>query len=185
LEIPSVPHSELLKQHSIPGSAALAALQRNAVDHVVTVPDWVQLSLHHAIEAPGSGIRQINTANENQAVTTAAGLTLGGKKPLLLMQNQGLYNCINTVRAVCIDGHIPLVFMVGQFGREFDNLGQTTRHSRRSMVRLMEPVLDALQIPYLHLESVADLPMVDKAYTRAQETQTAVVLVVGAPMAWA
>ena len=77
LEFSTVRHSDILKQHSIPGSAAFAALRTCSVDHVVTVPDWVQLSLHHAIEAPSSGIRLINTSNENQAVTTAAGLTLG------------------------------------------------------------------------------------------------------------
>lgn len=178
-------HSEILQTHSIAGSSALSALKQIGVDHVVTVPDWVQLSLHHAVEAAGSGIRLINTTNENQAVTTAAGLTLGGKKPVLLMQNQGLYNCINTVRAVCIDAHIPLVFMVGQFGREYSNMGQSTLQSRRSMVSLMEPVLDALKISYLCLESTADLPKIEQAYAMAQAQQNAVVLLVGAPMAWA
>ena len=177
-------HSDLLKIHSIRGSAALAALERNHVDHVVTVPDWVQLSLHRAVELAHSGIRQINTSNENQAVTTAAGLVIGGKKPMVLMQNQGFYNCINTVRAVCIDAHIPLVFMVGQFGREYANLGHSTRQSRRQMVALMEPVLDALKLTYFGLESDSDLAQIDQAYAHAQEIEGAVVLLVGAPMAW-
>ena len=173
-----------LQTHSIPTSAALAALQRNRVDHVVTVPDWVQLPLHEALASGVAGMRVLNCANENQAVTVAAGLTIGGKRPLLMMQNQGLYNCLNTLRAVCMDAHVPMVFMVGQFGREFSNLGQPSTQSRRTMVRVMEPLLQSLQLPFHCLDSEADLPRLDQAFEQAEELRTAVVLLVGAPMAW-
>ena len=108
-----------ISEFSMPASACVEALKRNLVDHVVTVPDWVQLSLHDRLNKGVEGIRVINACNENQVVTVAAGLTIGGKRPLVMMQNQGLYNCFNTLRAVCLDAHIPMVFLVGQFGREF------------------------------------------------------------------
>jgi sulfopyruvate decarboxylase TPP-binding subunit len=174
----------LLQTHAVPASACIAALRHNAVSHVVTVPDWVQLALHARLEAGESGIELINTSNENQAVTVAAGLTLGGRRALLVMQNQGLYNCVNTLRAVCIDARVPLVLMVGQFGREYANLGQPATASRRSMVRLMEPLLDALGIPFLRLDSAADLPCLDTAYAQAAERGGAVVVLVSAPLAW-
>ena len=100
------------------------------------------------------------------------------------MQNQGLYNCVNTLRAVCLDAHIPLVFMVGQFGREYSNLGQDPRQSRRTMVRVLEPMLDALGVPHVRLERPADLGRLDEAYRMAQEKSTAAIAIVGAPMAW-
>lgn len=165
-------------------TAAVAALQRNAVDHVVTVPDWVQLSLHTQLQKGVSGIRVLNTCSENQCVTVGAGLTIGGRKPILMMQNQGLYNCINTLRAVCLDAHVPLVFLVGQFGREFANIGQDPNQSRRTMVRIMEPMLQAIGVPFLRLDTDADLPRMDEAYSMAQTRRNAVVLIVGAPMAW-
>lgn len=168
----------------ISASAAVAALQRNGVDHVVTVPDWVQLSLHERLHRGVPGIRLINTTNENQCITVAAGLTIGGCRPMLVMQNQGLYNGVNTLRAVCLDAQVPLVFMVGQFGREFANIGQDPRASRRTMVRIMEPLLESIGVPFLRLESEDDLARVDEAYDRAQRERNAVVLLVGAPMAW-
>lgn len=168
----------------ISASAAVAALQRNGVDHVVTVPDWVQLSLHERLHRGVPGIRLINTTNENQCITVSAGLTIGGCRPMLVMQNQGLYNGVNTLRAVCLDAQVPLVFMVGQFGREFANIGQDPRASRRTMVRIMEPLLEAIGVPFLRLESEDDLGRVDEAYARAQRERNAVVLLVGAPMAW-
>ena len=173
-----------LHAHSIPASAALGALQRNQVDHVVTVPDWVQLALHDRLEKGVAGIRVVPCANENQTVTVAAGLTIAGKRPLLMMQNQGLYNCVNTLRAVCLDAHIPMVLMVGQFGREYANLGQPSTASRRTMVRIMEPFLTAIEVPYHLLDNEADLTRMDEAYEQAERLRTAVVLLVSAPMAW-
>lgn len=169
---------------SLTASAAVAALQRNAVDHVVTVPDWVQLSLHTQLQNGVPGVRVLNTCTENQCVTIGAGLTIGGCKPILMMQNQGLYNCLNTLRAVCLDAHVPLVFLVGQFGREFANIGSDPRLSRRTMVRIMEPMLEAIGVPFLRLDTDADLVRMDAAYAMAQAQQNAVVLLVGAPMAW-
>jgi len=173
-----------LTEYSIPATAMLERMKAAGVDHFVTVPDWVQMSLHQQLETGAHGIRQINASSENQCVTMAAGLTLGGKKPLVSMQNQGLYNCVNTLRAVCLDAHIPLVFLVGQFGREYANLGQDSRQSRRTMVRVMEPMLDALDIPYFRLERPSDLGQLEQAYTVAQQRSTAAVILFGAPMAW-
>lgn len=173
-----------LDPYAIAGSAALKALQQNQVDHVVTVPDWVQLSLHRLLEDNACGIRVTNTTNENQSLTVAAGLTIGGARPLVMMQNQGFYNCINTLRAVCLDAHVPMVLMVGQFGREYPNMGQDPRGSSRSMVAIMEPILETLKLPYWRLESPADLVHMSQAFATAQARQTAAVLLVGAPMAW-
>jgi sulfopyruvate decarboxylase TPP-binding subunit len=173
-----------ISEFSIPASACVEALKRNLVDHVVTVPDWVQLSLHDRLNKGVEGIRVINACNENQVVTVAAGLTIGGKRPLVMMQNQGLYNCFNTLRAVCLDAHIPMVFLVGQFGREFNNIGRPTSESARSMVRIAEPFLASIGVPFHILDNEKDLLKLDQAYEQAQQQRTAVVLLVGAPMAW-
>lgn len=173
-----------LESYSIPASDFVSAIQRNRVDHVLTVPDWVQLALHAQIEAGIPGVDRLNCCNENQTLTVAAGLTIGGKRPLVMMQNQGLYNCVNTLRAVCLDAHIPLVLLVGQFGREYDNLGQEPTASRRTMVRIMEPMLKAIDIPFFRLDTSADLTRMDHAYALAREKGTAVVLLVSAPIAW-
>lgn len=166
------------------GRAAVAALRRNRVDHVVTVPDWVQLSMHAQLAQGTDGIRLLNVCSENQCITIGAGLTLGGRRPMLVMQNQGFYNCINTLRAVCMDARVPLVFMVGQFGREYANLGHDPRASRRTMVRILEPVLETLGLPFWRVDSADDLARIDEAYATAQQRRTAALLLVGTPMVW-
>jgi sulfopyruvate decarboxylase TPP-binding subunit len=173
-----------LQPYAIPASIGIAALQRNKIDHVVTVPDWVQLSLHNRLDKGVDGIKVINCCNENQTVTVAAGLTIGGKRPLVMMQNQGLYNCFNSLRAVCLDAHVPMVFMVGQFGFEFDRIDKPYAESGRTMVRIMEPFLKAIEVPFHCLDSASDMIKMDEAYAQAESLRTAVVLLVRAPMAW-
>jgi sulfopyruvate decarboxylase TPP-binding subunit len=162
----------------------LAQLQDAGVTHAVTVPDWVQFALHDVLAKPSSGIRNVFAASEDQALTTATGLHVGGARPVVLVQNQGLYKCINTLRATCLDAGVPLVFLVGQFGREADNFGNPTTASRRSMVRLLEPVVDALGIRRWTVDDEADVPRIAEAFSHAKSAETAAVVIVGRHVTW-
>lgn len=173
-----------IKPYSIPASTALAALQRNRVDHVVTVPDWVQLSLHDRLNKGVDGIEVVNCCNENQVVTVAAGLTIGGKRPLLMMQNQGLYNCGNTLRACGLDARMPLFMMIGQFGREFANVGHDPRQSNRRMVSLLLPVLEAMGVRHWLLESNDDLGVFEQAWKHGRQQHAPTAVIVGHYTEW-
>ena len=161
-----------------------AALLAGGVTHVVTVPDFVQFALHERLRAPDSAIRQIYACSEDQALTTGTGLYIGGAKPVLMVQNQGFYKCINTLRATCIDAGVPMVFLVGQFGREADNFGQPTRQSKRSMVRIMEPLLEAIGLRYWTIDDDAELPRVQQALDHAEANETAAVVLIGRHVTW-
>ncbi|HKT95532.1 MAG TPA: thiamine pyrophosphate-binding protein [Paraburkholderia sp.] len=167
---------------SAPG--VIDALRAVEVSHFVTVPDFVQLALHEAIERGGSGMSLVRACNEDQAVCIAAGLTIAGKRPIIAVQNQGLYACINSVRAVALDACIPSVFLIGQFGRETSNFGRASTQSSRRVVSLLEPMLDTLGMPFWHLESDADLPSVERAFDAARSRRGAAALIVGRPLTW-
>lgn len=164
--------------------ALLAGIQAQNVSHVITVPDFVQFALHQRLRDPASGIAQIFTCNEDQALTTASGLWVGGARPMLMMQNQGLVKCLNTLRALCIDGGVPLVLMVGQFGREADNFGSSTRQSGRTLVRLVEPLLDALGLRYWSVGSDEDVPRVAEAFAHAEAARSAAVVLIDRHIVW-
>ena len=169
---------------NIPASRYIEALQRNKVDYFVTVPDWIQLALHARIEAGEAGIQMVPCCNEDQAVAVSAGLRIGGKNPIVVIQNQGLYACVNTIRAIGLDARLPVVFQIGQFGKEFDLLGAPPSESRRNMVRLLEPVLTSLGVRFWRIEEPGDLRHIDEAFATATETSSPVALIVGAPISW-
>lgn len=166
-------------------SRLFAALQAAKVTHCVTVPDFVQFALHERIMAEGSEIVNIFACAENQALTTATGLYMGGANPVVMIQNQGFLNCINTLRATCIDSEVPMVFLIGQHGREADNIDQPNTQSRRSMVQLMEPLLEALNIRFWNIEEDIDLDIyVEQAFQHAAVNKTAAVLLIGRHVTW-
>lgn len=170
--------------HGVPAAPILQAWRAAGIRWVVTVPDFVQLSLHAALARPDSGLRTVTTANENQAIETAAGLHAGGERAVVMMQNQGLYNCLNAIRALGLDAQVPLYLSIGQFGREFANLGADPRRSRRRMVSLLEPVMDAIGMPYFRIESAADLPNVARAADAAFSRNGPSAMLLGHYTAW-
>lgn len=165
-------------------SGLLSALRASGTTHVVTVPDFVQFALHDRLLAADSGVRQVFACNEDQALTTATGLYVGGVSPVVMMQNQGLYKCLNTLRATCIDAGVPIVFLVGQFGREPENFGQPARQSRRSMVRLMEPLLEAVGVRYWNIDDERDIDHCAEAFAHAAASEGPAVLLIGRHVTW-
>ncbi|SCU86376.1 Thiamine pyrophosphate enzyme, N-terminal TPP-binding domain-containing protein [Cupriavidus necator] len=174
----------VLQDKGISASAMIAALRDASVTHFVTVPDFVQLALHQAVERGEGGMSIVRACNEDQAVCTAAGLTIAGARPLIVVQNQGFYACVNSVRAVALDARVPSVFLIGQFGREHDNYGQPATSSRRRVVSLLDPVLDTLGVPFWSLERESDLEAVDAAFQAARAAGGPAALVIGRPVAW-
>lgn len=164
--------------------ALLAALRAAGATHVVTVPDLVQLALHDLLDQPDAGIHHVYACSEDQALTVATGLFVGGATPVVLVQNQGFYKCLNTLRATCIDAGVPLVFLIGQFGRELENIGHSTKDSTRSVVRLMEPLLDTLGMRYWNLGDDADLGGVAQAFEHAWRTRSGAAVLVDRYLTW-
>lgn len=166
------------------GQALFEALQRCGIDHIATVPDFVQLSLHEKLDQPDSGFHVTYCSNENQALQVATGLYIGGKRCAVLMQNQGLYNCMNTLRACGLDASIPLLMLIGQFGREFENVGQDSRKSRRRMVNWMTPMLDAATVAHWEIESDADIGKLEEAWQHSRKNMSPAAVVIGNYTLW-
>jgi phosphonopyruvate decarboxylase len=141
----------------------------------VAVPDTHQRSLIAAIERAGDP-RLIQTATEDEAIALAAGLVVGGRRPLIQIQHAGLYACVNHLRGIAEDGRVPLVFLIGLLGRD---ARLKPREHRGSMVRLAEPLLDTFGVPYLLLDGPGDLGAIADALALAEERRGPVALLVG------
>lgn len=163
----------------IPAALLLQAIRDAGVTDVVAVPDTHQRTLIELLVS-GDEPRLIQTATEDEAVTLAAGLIVGGRRPILQIQHAGLYACVNHLRGVGIDGRFPLVFLIGLLGRDVE---KTPRENFGSMVRYAEPLLDALEVPWHRMEGPADTGLVGRAFREAEERRGPVALLVGAATA--
>jgi len=159
----------------IPAKTLYDAILQNGFTDVVAVPDTHVRSLITLLTET-TDIRFIQTATEDEAVTLAAGLIIGGRKPLIQIQHAGLYACVNHLRGIGIDGQFPLVFMIGLLGRD---PSKNPRDNFGSMVKYAEPLLDALEIPSYLLDTTTDMPLFDEACQKAEAQNSPVAILIG------
>ncbi|MDH3289315.1 MAG: thiamine pyrophosphate-binding protein [Betaproteobacteria bacterium] len=143
--------------------AILAEIKKNGVTHVVWLPDTETNWLYALMKAEPS-LRLVPVSNEALAFSAAAGLSFGGRVPLILIQNTGMMDSGNSLRGWTIDLSIPVVLMVGYRG--------WTRHgvTRDSAAVYTERFLNAFGITYYLVESDADAERISLAFGEARRT---------------
>lgn len=171
--------------HAPTGGEVLQSLLDCGVSNVVTVSDWVQLPLQRALDAQtDQRIATRKCCSEDEAFMLASGLYIGGQRSAIVIQNQGLYAGLNALRGIGLDAELPLVMMIGQFGREPENFGASTRESSRRIVRMLEPLLEMLEIPYWKVSTAADLTAVQSAFKRAEAESWPAAIIFDRNMSW-
>ena len=147
----------------IHGPELVAALKKCGVSHVIWIPDTTLGAWEEALSGP-EGLPLIRVCREGEAFGVAAGLILGGKKPVILIQCTGLFEAGDALRNVVHDMHLPIFMVVGVRSYFAYRDGATMD----TCPIFTEPILRAWQLPYVLMDdghSVADLA---SAYRQAQ-----------------
>ena len=165
------------------GEAVLRELEKNGVRFVVTVPDWVQMPLHRALEQQRK-IRTLSCCTEHEAFMIAGGLHIGGSRSAIVVQQQGIYAGLNALRGIGLDTGIPLVILMGQFGRETENFGESPRKSKRRIVRMLEPLLETLEIPFWKIERADQVGRISEAYADAAMRSAPAAVIFDRNLSW-
>lgn len=88
-----------------------SALKKQGINFASGVPCAAQKRiLHRFLTDPE--MTYIKAAREEDALGIATGAYLAGKKPMVLMQNSGLANCMNALTSLCIPYRIPILLLV-------------------------------------------------------------------------
>jgi len=171
--------AEAVKPIALPIDGRLIAgeIRGLGVTHVICVPDTNLKSVISDLHVPGSP-RMIYPCTEDEAMGINAGLYITGHRPMLLIQNNGLLACINTLKAIALDSKVPTFMLIGQFARKV-NLKVEDNPLRA--VRLLEPTLDTWGVPYFRLDAPGDLPNIRKAWDSAWSSLGPSAAIIGAP----
>jgi sulfopyruvate decarboxylase TPP-binding subunit len=124
-----------------PGDRIASLLSDCGITHVVTLPDSTVGQWEGAIQQSGIGL--IRVCREGEAWAVAAGLYLGGARPLVMIQCTGLFESGDALRNVLHDWKLPIPSLVGY--RSF--LNQDTLPGDTCLV-FTEPILRAWEIDY-------------------------------------
>lgn len=154
-------------------NAVLDQLNRNGVTHVVWLPDSETNFMFNEMTDDQS-IEIVPVCREGESIPIAVGLRVGGMKPIVMIQNTGLFESGDSVRGMALDIDIPLVMIIGYRG--WVRNGTITD----SAARFTEPILSAWGIKHYLIESDADVGTISRAFKESEETNTPVACLMGA-----
>jgi sulfopyruvate decarboxylase subunit alpha len=149
----------------------LAEIKKTGVTHIVWLPETEAKFMYDSMMSQPD-IKLVPVCREGEALGIATGLYLGGKKPLVLHQNTGMFESGDSIRAFPIDWNLPMLLMIGYRG--FKHEGKITD----SAATYTEPILKAWGIKYYTLESDEDAPNISIAYKEAYDTMRPVVVLI-------
>ncbi|MEM1512301.1 MAG: sulfopyruvate decarboxylase subunit alpha [Candidatus Jordarchaeales archaeon] len=128
----------------------LSSLVEAGVDFAVSVPDTLFAEVLEKLESVG--IMHVPVTREEEGVGVAAGAYLGGKRPVILMQNSGLGNCMNALLSLNKTFGIPLLMLISQRGGRGEKIV-----AQIPMGEATIPLLKAACIPFYVPESLRQL----------------------------
>jgi sulfopyruvate decarboxylase TPP-binding subunit len=132
------------------------------VTHVVWIPDSSTGAWDAALSSTNA-LTLIRVCREGEAVAVAAGLLLGGKKPVVIIQCTGLFEAGDSLRNFVHDFGLPIFVLVGLRNYYAYRQGR----SRDSAPRFAESIVQAWQIPYIILEDTSLKDDLAAIYTRS------------------
>lgn len=151
------------------------SLRQLGVTHVVGLPDNSTAALFRVLTDDPS-IDLITVTREGEAFAIAAGLWIGGRKPVVLIQNTGLLESGDALRGTLTRMRIPMVCLISYRGfkslpgllRPTPTADDLARREVDSAALLLEPTLKAWALPYEFLSDNDELDKLRAADERAQ-----------------
>ena len=122
------------------GDEIVSILTELGVTHVIWIPDTSLGLWESALEA-SHDFDLLRVCREGEAWPLAAGLIVGGKKPLLMIQTTGFFESGDALRNIVFDLKLPVIAIVG--ARNWLNPESTD-----TAKTFAEPILKAWGIDY-------------------------------------
>jgi len=153
-------------------ASVVAELKKNDISHVVWLPDS-ETNFMYQLLTNEPTLDLVPVCREGETMAIAAGLWVGGKRPIVLIQNTGIFEAGDSIRGLGLDVNQPLVMLVGYRGWSRHGL------TRDSAARFIEHILHAWGITYYLIETDDDADRISLAIEEAEKTQKPVAVLVG------
>ena len=153
-------------------ASVIAELKKNNISHVVWLPDS-ETNFMFQLLTNEPTLDLVPVCREGETMAIAAGLWVGGKRPIVLIQNTGIFEAGDSIRGLGLDINQPLVMLVGYRG--WSRHGLTTD----SAARFIEHILHAWGISYYLIETDDDADRISLAIEEAERTSKPVAVLVG------
>jgi phosphonopyruvate decarboxylase len=143
-----------------PAKQVAAMIAELGVSHVVWLPSSGLGPWENELES-SPHFQLIRVCREGEAWAVAAGLHLGGRSPLVIMQTTGLFESGDCLRNMLFDLNLPLFAIIGHRSYLVPN-------SPDSAKRFAEPILRAWGLPYVLIARPEELPRFPEHFRACQ-----------------
>lgn len=171
-----MPNPPPVARRILRGSTIIAAIKASGIEFIAALPDITTVEGLLKPIARDAHFRFIRVCKEDEGVGICAGLSFCDKRALLLLQSTGLLDSINALRANAVEYSLPICMMVGLIGKEVDRAPQD---SADYGVRIVEPILDAMGIARILIETDEDVPLIEPAIARAYRESKPLAVLIG------
>jgi len=163
------------------GAAIISSIKAARIREIVALPDIVTSDGLLWPISRDRDFRLTRVCKEDEGVSICGAMSYNGTRALMMMQQTGLMDSLNAIRAIGMDYKLPIVMMVGLQGKE-PHL--PPEKSTSYGVRIVQPVLDAMELSHSLIEEPRDTDHIVEAIgTAYAESRPHVFLIGRAPEA--
>ena len=160
------------------GAQIIARLKVSGVREIVALPDIVTSDGLLWPISRDPDFRLTRICKEDEGVSICGAMSYNGTRALLMMQQTGLMDSLNAIRAIGVDYELPVVMMVGLQGKE-PHLPPDLSGSFG--VRIIRPVLDAMNLSHSLIENPEDIDHIPQAIDAAYAASRPHIFLIGRP----
>ena len=157
------------------GRVALQELKKCGISYVINLPDFCSSTLVQAAVLEPS-MTLVPVCREAEAFAIAAGLYIGGKESVIVIQNTGFFESGDSIRAISLRWKLPQLIMVGFRGmpKVMDTIFDFT------VGPYTEPILKAWGLKYYLMTDGDNIRhKISRAYQEAHANSETVVVLIG------
>ena len=158
---------------SLRAEGVVNELKKGGVTHVVWLPDTESKYMYDAVQSEPS-LTLVPVCREGESMAVALGLMMGGKTPVVLIQNTGFFESGDAIRGICLDLSLPLLIMIGYRGYEGEG-----KPMQDSAGAFLEPMLKTWGIPYYLVDDDSHTPRISQALREAQTSSRPMAILIG------
>ena len=158
------------------GAKIIHQIKKAGVREIVALPDIVTSDGLLWPISKDTDFRLTRICKEDEGVSICGAMSYNGTRAVLMMQQTGLMDSLNAIRAIGVDYELPIVMVVGLQGKE-PHLH--SKQSRSYGVRIVEPVLDAMEISHSQIEEPHDVENIAKNIDTAYQNSRPHIFLVG------
>ncbi|WP_299989158.1 decarboxylase [uncultured Ruegeria sp.] len=158
------------------GAGIIARIKEAEIREIVALPDIVTSDGLLWPISVDPDFRLTRICKEDEGVSICGAMSYNGTRALLMMQQTGLMDSLNAIRAIGVDYELPIVMMVGLQGKEpHVKPDQSASYG----VRIIRPVLDAMAISHSLIEEPEDIDHIPQAVEAAYAGSRPHVFLIG------